>query len=35
MYVVKLDEASTLEQCIRMSDEEMYRLKALRHAGRR
>ncbi len=35
IYVVKLDEASTLEQCIRMSDEEMYRVKALRHAGRK
>ncbi len=32
--VFKLDELSTIERCIRMSDEEMYRMKERRHAGR-
>ena len=32
---VKLDEQMTLEQCIRMSDEEMYKVKEARHAGRK
>ena len=34
MYVVQLDELTTLDQCIRMSDEAMYREKEERHAGR-
>ena len=33
--VMKLDEMSTLEQCIRMSDEQMYKIKEEHHAGRR
>ena len=33
--VVKLDEMMTLEQCIRMSDEAMYRVKEEHHAGRK
>ena len=32
--VFRLDELSTIERCIRMSDEEMYRMKEQRHAGR-
>ena len=32
---VKLDELTTLEQCIRMSDEEMYKVKEARHARRK
>ena len=32
--VFKLDMLSTIERCIRKSDEEMYRKKAERHAGR-
>ncbi len=32
--VFKLDELSTIERCIRMSDEEMYRMKERRHAVR-
>ena len=35
VYIVKLDEMSTLEQCIRMSDEEMYKIKEEHHAARR
>ena len=34
MYVVQLDELTTLEQCIRMSDEAMYRTKEERHVKR-
>jgi diguanylate cyclase (GGDEF)-like protein len=32
--VFKLDTLSTIERCIRMSDEEMYRMKEQRHVGR-
>ena len=32
--VIKLDTLSTIERCIRMSDEEMYRMKEQRHVGR-
>ena len=34
IYTVKLDEMMTLEQCIRKSDEAMYKEKAVRHAAR-
>ena len=32
---VKLDELMSLEHCIRLSDEEMYRVKEARHAARK
>ena len=32
--VMKLDEMSTLERCIRMSDEEMYKVKEEHHTER-
>ena len=35
IYLAKLDGASTLEQCIRMSDEAMYKVKAEHHAARK
>ena len=35
VYAVKLDELTTLEQCIRMSDEVMYKVKEEHHAARR
>ena len=31
--VCQLDELSTIERCIRMSDEKMYRIKEKRHAS--
>ena len=35
IYLAKLDGMSTLEQCIRMSDEAMYKVKAEHHAARK
>ena len=35
IYIAKLDEMSTLEHCIRLSDEEMYREKEEHHAKRK
>ena len=35
IYPAKLDGMSTLEQCIRMSDEAMYKVKAEHHAARK
>ena len=35
IYLAKLDGVSTLEQCIRMSDEAMYKVKAEHHAARK
>jgi diguanylate cyclase (GGDEF)-like protein len=33
-YVVRLDEMTSMEDCMRLSDEAMYRAKEERHAGR-
>ena len=34
-YTVKLEETTTLEECVRMSDEAMYKAKEERHAARK